>query len=707
MLSDLLINFKLFIILNTKAISKSNLWRKQLKETMKIEANYDLLFNKDNSDLINNVVKSYFLEDESEPMTYLPNTNFINIIIGTNNSGKSRFMRYLMQGKSFIGVRDLKRLNNSVEEYNSSVKRFNKEKIQDPYEKHATIKYYSTSGVDEAKERLDFLFTNKLVELDLSNLSSYANLNERFQDNVNRLLKLKEKGVTDLYFENFTDIDSFTVKDFLSPECIYIPTLRSAHSLFQKDGEDYSKIENDIYLDTLNRYYSFEDENVQVFTGLHLYKEILNSRNSKRSVRQSFEKFEKFISENFFGNKQIDIVAEFNKDDSLSGKNHSEIISVHIEGEKETRKLFELGDGIQAIIILMYKIFMANNNSFIFIDEPEINLHPGMQRLMLNQISSNKYLKDKNLTYFISTHSNHFLDLTLEKKHISIYSFISNSEESGERKFSVRNVNAGDNSILKNLGVNNSSVFLANCSIWVEGVSDRNYIKAFLNSYLNSLNQNRFYLKEDIDYAFFEYAGSNINHYFFDDISDHDYEKLVLDINALALNNRIFLLADSDIAKRTSKKGIRLKKLEDLQQENFQPYVMWNVREIENLLTRDIWGKLLISICNKDLLVENQEIIEKNIISVLNEIDLEKYSKDYIGVFLNEVSTKLGKIKKKNILNESSYAKAGETFGTLTNKRGLSEFLLEQEIDWEIFKQNDEIKKLTENIYKFIISNKT
>jgi hypothetical protein len=43
----------------------------------------------------------------------------------------------------------------------------------------------------------------------------------------------------------------------------------------------------------------------------------------------------------------------------------------------------------------------------------------------------------------------------------------------------------------------------------------------------------------------------------------------------------------------------------------------------------------------------------------------------------------------------------------LTNKRGLSEFLLEQEIDWEIFKQNDEIKKLTENIYKFIISNKT
>lgn len=58
---------------------------------------------------------------------------------------------------------------------------------------------------------------------------------------------------------------------------------------------------------------------------------------------------------------------------------------------------------------------MAENNSFIFIDEPELNLHPGMQRLFFEQITLNKDITDKNLTFFITTHSNHLLDLTLQQ----------------------------------------------------------------------------------------------------------------------------------------------------------------------------------------------------------------------------------------------------------------------------------------------------
>lgn len=676
---------------------------------MNIETSYDIIFNKDSNERINNVIKSYFLDGEEKSMTSIPNTNSINIIIGSNNSGKSRFMRYLMKCKNLIAVKNLKELNKSVNVYNSYVRKFNMDKIETPLLRYQNsgMQSYNQHGVDETKEMLDFLNANKLSELNIASTSDYVNLNNQFQDNLQRLKRLERKVVFDPYLDEFRGIDSFTVKDYELAECYYIPTLRSAHSLFQKDKDDFSKIEDDIFLETLNRYYNFVGD-IQIFTGLHLYKEILNARNAKRSVRQSFEKFEKFIGENFFGKKQVDIVAEFNKDDSLSGKNHSEIISVHIEGEKETRNLYELGDGIQAIIILMYKIFMAKDNSFMFIDEPELNLHPGMQRLFLDQISSNEYLKSKKLTYFISTHSNHFLDLTLEKKNISIYSFTGNSLEGEDKKFSVRNVNTGDNSILKNLGVNNSSVFLANCSIWVEGISDRNYLKAFLNSYLNHLGKKAISIREDIDYAFFEYAGANIDHYFFEDISRDDSEKLISDINSLALNNKIFLLADSDIAKPDSKKEIRLKKLEGLKRENFHPYIIWDVREIENLLTAEIWKEILISICNKDLIRDrdNRELIETKIISALQEINLSSYRKEYIGVFLNEMSKKLGKIEDKNILNESSYAKLGESFGTLTNKREMSEFLIEKKIDWKIFEQDEEIKKLTENIYNFIIDNK-
>lgn len=104
--------------------------------------------------------------------------------------------------------------------------------------------------------------------------------------------------------------------------------------------------------------------------------------------------------------KKIDIVAEFDKDKSLNDNNSDEIISIHIDGENETRMLHELGDGIQAIIILMYQIFMAEENSVIFIDEPELNLHPGMQRLFLNKFLLIKILlKEAYLFYFYSFQS--------------------------------------------------------------------------------------------------------------------------------------------------------------------------------------------------------------------------------------------------------------------------------------------------------------
>ncbi|AYN00107.1 ATP-dependent nuclease [Chryseobacterium sp. 3008163] len=299
-------------------------------------------------------------------------------------------------------------------------------------------------------------------------------------------------------------------KEFKSPKFIYLPTLRTAHSLYKQIDQKtdssgniseyiYNKIEDDIFVDTVRKNYELY-EDIDIFTGVHLYNEILDARNSKKEKRSRFETFEKFISQYFFDGKAIEIIAEFNKGANKKGDNTSEIISIHIEGEKHSRNLYHLGDGVQALILLMYKIFMADNDSHIFIDEPEINLHPGMQRLFLEQITSNQYLIDKNITYFISTHSNHFLDLTLEEENISIYSFYADLDEEGEKKLIIKNVNAGDNEVLKSIGVNNSSVFMANCSIWVEGISDRLYIRAFLKSYCFFIGEN--YPKEDIDFAF-------------------------------------------------------------------------------------------------------------------------------------------------------------------------------------------------------------
>lgn len=634
---------------------------------------YNFIF-KDNSEF-----RDYYLNDNINSLSYITDLNTINIIIGANNSGKSRFMRKMMlvPKKNIIKVD-----NNDILKYNEIVDKYHK------YIQNHNRRY----SYDYESYKLNKIILGEDIDAILS-------------ENLRRL-NYGVFGSESTFIELITPLNNKIYSNNNFSKKYYIPTLRTAHSLFIKNDGMYQKVEDDIFSDTINKYYDINLNETELFTGIHLYRQILNTRNSKRSIRKSFENFEKFIGENFFGGKEIDIVAEFNKTQSLAGKNDAEIISVHIEGESHTRDLYQLGDGIQALIILMYKIFMAEPNSIIFIDEPEINLHLGMQRLFLEQIYSNKILEEKNLTYFISTHSNHFLDLSLEKNKISILSFSPKEEGVNNKQFTIKNVNHGDNHMLRHLGVNNSSVFLANCSIWIEGISDRNYIKTFLKSYIK--HSKLPLLKEDIDFAFFEYAGSNIDHYIFDKSSKvtiDQAELIIEDITALSLSNRIFLLGDSDNAIKSSKKGERLKKLEESKSQNFTPRIIWNIREIENLITNEMWKEVIIKYCNKKLIASKKNEVLNNINSALDEINYSNYKKDYIGKFLNEIREKAGKIGKDYIINQSTYeVKENGEFGTIINKRELSEYIFNADLSWSILSKNKDIEKLTIEIYNFITS---
>lgn len=415
---------------------------------------------------------------------------------------------------------------------------------------------------------------------------------------------------------------------------------------------------------------------------MDLYYQIVNIRNDVKDRRESFEKFEEFLSENFFQSKKIEIVAKFNIYHKHDGKDDSEIINVYIDGE--SKDLHELGDGIQALFILMYKIYTCENESLIFIDEPEINLHPGMQRLFLEQITTNKFLKEKNLTYFISTHSNHFLDLTIEKDDISIFLF----NKVNKDKFVVKNVNHGDNSALQYLGVTNSSVFLANCSIWVEGISDRNYLKAFLKAYCKHIKKT--YPKEDIEFAFIEYAGSNIDHYNFDE------DELKEKINAFSINNKIFLISDYDGEYKNNKHQV----YEEIakENENFDYQTTKDYKEIENVLPFKVWAKTLIYFCDKrKLKIEDEkERIQNEILESLKSKEESKYKESYIGKLLNEIKTDIPELNK--IWDKAE--------GTLMNKAEVSYKVLEltekEELTWADFKDNDKIVSITGEIYDFI-----
>lgn len=130
-----------------------------------------------------------------------------------------------------------------------------------------------------------------------------------------------------------------------------------------------------------------------------------------------------------------------------------------------------------------------------------MTMHPSIQRILIDTLA-----KFPNLQVFLTTHSNHFLDLSYDyPDEIAIFSF----EKINETEFSVKNIT--ENSIIIDLlGVRNSSVFLANCVIWTEGVTDRMLIRKLLEL-------TKFNFKEDFHYAFAEYGGNNLDNFEYSD----------------------------------------------------------------------------------------------------------------------------------------------------------------------------------------------
>lgn len=139
-------------------------------------------------------------------------------------------------------------------------------------------------------------------------------------------------------------------------------------------------------------------------------------------------------------------------------------------------------------------------------------MHPGLQRRFIETLLNAKLFPQHQ--YFLTTHSNHLLDTSLEQSSISIYHFSDSliPKESDGARFLVRNVQSADFSVLYDLGVRNSSVFLANCTIFVEGITDRLYLQKYLDLYFKAY-PGEFKYKRDIHYTFAEYAGSNITHW--------------------------------------------------------------------------------------------------------------------------------------------------------------------------------------------------
>src|ERR1019366_269360 len=219
-------------------------------------------------------------------------------------------------------------------------------------------------------------------------------------------------------------------------ERLYIPILRGLRPTQFHDDNKFDEIQDNYLKRTVRDYFKdtpVKDE--EIFTGLRLYNDTKKMLLGKREERDKIKNFESFLSKTFFNNQPFTLIPNI-EDDSL-----------HVSIGEEEWPIYKLGDGIQSIIILLYPLFFNQGKSLmVFIEEPENSMHPGLQRLFIETIMQGNF---KNFQYFITTHSNHFLDFTMDLGKISVYTFSKLKNESGEKNlYKIENTSNENTNIL-------------------------------------------------------------------------------------------------------------------------------------------------------------------------------------------------------------------------------------------------------------------
>ena len=517
----------------------------------------------------NNIDKTY-LNRFGGTLIYLANIKHINIFLGANNSGKSRFMRNIANSKDAVLLTDDKNEaeKNGIKNVRDRLDRIVKILREIEYSSEPVFNTDEMSATELFVFYKAYFESIKLAERNFA--YPHSNINK---EAVNAL---------DSLYRVISSTPSGRQNNLLNTGVrFYIPVLRGIESFNnyfdirnnqvlgsiqmnddqRRALEAYKANAGRIYKNKISSVYGM-DEKI-VFTGENLYEEIRDKLLGEEDERAFIRDFESFISDNFYNGEGFTI-------SPLIAKGY---LNVKI-GQSPERPLHNLGDGIKQLICILYKVFeYKGQESFIFIEEPEICLHPGYQRKLIDILQREEFSKQY---LFITTHSNHFVDSCFNYDNVSIYKFINAGAKNSS--FQVINSSPRDIELLNLLGVNNSSVFMANTTIWVEGISDKIYLSKYLQVYMEGVGDKIY--QEGVDYAFVEYGGNNVVHWTFTDDND------IALIKASGITNRAYMIVDND---NDSKKK-RKEKLRSVFGEFFYEL---KVREIENTIKKEVLEKTL------------------------------------------------------------------------------------------------------------------
>jgi len=587
----------------------------------------------------------------------------LNFFIGKNNAGKSRFLRNLFQTNKGQQLYTSLQFRNLLS--------FRKKLIQSKnYGERDTYYLQFLNAVNEIKP--------SNIGSAKSNFSSALNSLSRFGQ-LSGLLSNNNKAQAEASFSQ--EIEQNLNPIFTNTK-FYIPILRGMRPVTdQQNKQPYiERAQKDYFTDTSK----FNTENI--ITGECLYHELKIHLLGEPEQREIIKNYEEKLSQYFFDNEAV----------SLIPKHDQDVVNIKIGSDRQ-RPIYELGDGLQQAIILTYEAYIKNKDKegntethAFFIEEPELHMHAGMVRQLMNF-----YLNETNHYYFFTTHSNHLLDMADESDQVMIQKFVKHPKEGSSNEFEFKIYRCDrDRDLLASLGVRPSSVYLANCTIWVEGITDRLYITKYMEKYLAELEKsnNELYKKyrrfmPNYHYTFVEYAGSNLVHWCFSDTYADQLEDKGLSAKAVA--SEMLLIADGDIQGKADRVEV-LKR--ELKKDN---YLILECKETENTLPKEA----IIRVAQKKFSKMQTRTKQGFTIEKLDSITASDYfdHKDYgIGKLLDD------QIRNTRTSTDKTAFADGKGVGTIKYKLDFCREIIkdfDEKPDWEL---TPKAKALCERIFKHI-----
>lgn len=299
------------------------------------------------------------------------------------------------------------------------------------------------------------------------------------------------------------------------------------------------------------------------------------------------------------------------------------------EDNGKSYPLSKCGSGLKTIILVLLNLLIIpemeeyKGKRIVFaFEELENNLHPALQRRLFKFIYD--YAVEKDISIFLTTHSHvaiNFFSSKDKAEHSQIFHVVKNKNIS-----SIQTVNnyIDKIKILEDLDVRASDLFQSNGIIWVEGPSDRIYIKKWLELFCDCKYE------ENSHYQFLYYGGKLLSHY----TTENEVKDL---INILTTNHNSAIVIDSDKTKEEDTINNTKERIKN--EFKSKELFCWITKgkEIENYLSVNAI-KLALNIENLSQ-CEQYELFPKYIDKVYNNFSSKKVD------FANKVKDS---IKKEN-----------------------------------------------------------